>query len=78
MQAFFLGLHIPQTSPIEHVWDMVGRLLIYHGPLATNVDTLWTLIQTVWWENPHEHKHTLFDSMPQKIETSHHIEITKS
>ena len=32
----------PNMSPIEHVWDMVGRRLIRHSPPAPTHDALWT------------------------------------
>ncbi|KAJ8893429.1 hypothetical protein PR048_006027 [Dryococelus australis] len=57
VQAFFSERRVPMLpcparspdmSPIEHVWDMVGRRLVRHGPPATTVDALWTLIQTAW------------------------------
>ena len=35
----------PDMSPIEHVWDMVGRRLIRQGTPATTLHALWTYIQ---------------------------------
>ncbi|KAJ4439760.1 hypothetical protein ANN_07888 [Periplaneta americana] len=55
-------------SPIEHVWDMVGRQLVRHGPPAPTLDTLWSLIQTAWREIPQEHIQALSDSMPRRLE----------
>ena len=37
---------LPDMSPIEHVWDMVGRRLIRQDPPAPTLDALWTRIQT--------------------------------
>ncbi|PSN35629.1 Transposable element Tc1 transposase [Blattella germanica] len=59
----------PDMSPIEHVWDMVGRRLIRQGPPAATLDDLWTRIQTVWRDIPQEAIQDLFDSMPRRIET---------
>ena len=56
-------------SPIEHVWDMVGRRLIRQGPLAPTLDALWTPIQTAWMDIPQEDIQGLFDTMPRHIET---------
>ncbi|KAJ8878666.1 hypothetical protein PR048_019251 [Dryococelus australis] len=44
----------PDMSSIEHIWDMVGRQLVLHGPLPTTVEGLWTRIQTAWREIPQE------------------------
>ena len=35
-------------SPIEHVWDMVGRRLIRQCSPAPTPDALWTRIQAAW------------------------------
>ena len=59
----------PDMSPIEHVWDMVGRRLIRQGPPAPTLDALWTCIQTTWRDIPQEDIQGLFDSIPQRIET---------
>ncbi|KAJ4438525.1 hypothetical protein ANN_14470 [Periplaneta americana] len=55
----------PDMSPIEHVWNMVGRQLVRHGHPAPTLEALWTHIQTAWREIPQEHIQTLFDSMPR-------------
>ena len=78
VQAFFQRRRVsllpwparsPDMSPIEHVWDMVGRWFIHQGPPAPTLDTLWTCIQTVWRDIPQEDIQGLFDSMPRRIET---------
>ncbi|KAJ8895126.1 hypothetical protein PR048_000451 [Dryococelus australis] len=55
MQAFFYErreallpwpARSPDMSPMKHVWDMVGLLLVRHGPPTTTFDALWTRIQT--------------------------------
>ena len=74
VQAFFQRLRVslhtwpacsPDMSPIEHVWDMVGRRLI---PPASTLDGLWTRIWTAWRDIPQEDIQGLFDSMPRCIE----------
>ena len=61
--------HLPDMSPIEHIWDMIGRPLIRQGPPAPTLDALWTRIQTAWRDIPHEDVQRLFDSMPRCIVT---------
>ena len=77
VQAFFQRRRVsllpwptrsPDVSPIEHVWDMVGRRLIHQGPPAPGLDALWTRIQTAWRDIPQEDIHGLFDFMPCIIE----------
>ena len=77
VQAFFQRRRVslltwparsPDMSPIEHVWDMVGRRLIHQSPPALTLDALWTRIQTVWRDNHQEGIQGLFDSMPRRIE----------
>ena len=60
---------LPDMSPIDHVWDMVGRRLIRQGLPAPTVDTLWAVAQTAWRDIPQEDIQGLFDSMPRRIET---------
>ena len=59
----------PDMSPIEHVWDMVGRRLIRQGPPAHTLDALWTRILCAWRDIPQEVIQSLFDSMLRLIET---------
>ena len=59
--------HSPDMSPIDHVWDMVGRRLIHQGPPAPTLDALWTCLQTAWRDIPQEDIQGLFDSMPRCI-----------
>ncbi|KAJ8872507.1 hypothetical protein PR048_026113 [Dryococelus australis] len=76
VQAFFNERRIqllpwparsPHMLPIEHVWDMVGRRLVRHGPPATAVDALCICIQTTWRKIPQERVQVFFDSMPQRL-----------
>ena len=61
--------HSSDMSPMEHVRDMVGRLLIHQSPPAPTLDALWSRIQTAWRNIPQEDIQGLFDSMPRQIET---------
>ena len=58
----------PDMSPIEHVWDMIGRRLIRQGPPAPTLDDLWTRLQTAWRDIPQEDIQSLSDFMPRRIE----------
>ena len=78
VQAFFQRRRVsllpwpicsPDMSPIEHVWDMVGRQLICQGPPAPTLDVLWTHMQTAWRDILQEDIQGLFDSIPRRIET---------
>ena len=42
LQLLFLPAYSPDMSPIENVWDMVGRRL------ADSKDELWLSIQAIW------------------------------
>ena len=58
----------PEMSPIELVWDMVGRRLICQSPPAPTLDPLRTRIQTAWRDIPQEDIQGLFDSLPWHVE----------
>ena len=53
----------PDMSPIEHIWDMVGRRLIRQDPPAPTLDALWTHVQIARRNIPQEDIQDLFDSM---------------
>ncbi|GFU70126.1 hypothetical protein TNCV_5057201 [Trichonephila clavipes] len=56
-------------SPIEHVWDLVGRLLARDPrPAASKVELL-LCIQAIWNSLPQADIQNLFDSMPHCIAT---------
>ena len=38
----------PDVSPIEHVWDFVGRRLARDPRPVASTDELWVRIQTIW------------------------------
>lgn len=77
VRDFFSAQHIqllpwpaysPDMSPIEHVWDMVGRRLARDPRPTVSKDELWVRIQTIWNSLPQADIQHLFDSMPRRIE----------
>ncbi|GFW18726.1 transposable element Tc1 transposase [Trichonephila clavipes] len=54
-------------SPIEHVWDWVGRHLARDLRPAASKDELLLRIQTIWNSLPQVDIQYLFDSMPRRI-----------
>lgn len=54
-------------SPIEHVWDLVGRRLARDPRPTDSIDELWVRIETIWNALPQEDIQNLFDSMPRRI-----------
>ena len=57
----------PDMSPIEHVWDMVGRCLARNPRPTVTKDELWVRIQTIWNALPQTGIQNLFDSMPRRV-----------
>lgn len=53
----------PDLSPIEHVWDMMGRRL----HLPRNVDDLVRQLERIWQEIPQETIRELYRSMPRRV-----------
>ena len=53
-------------SPIEHVWDMVGRRL-QTLPLPPSEDSLWQMVDREWRAIPQDAIRTLIDSMPRHV-----------
>ncbi|GFW15947.1 transposable element Tcb1 transposase [Trichonephila clavipes] len=54
-------------SPIEHVWDWVGRHLARDPHPAAAKDELFLRIQAIWNSLPQAKIQNLFDSMPRRI-----------
>ena len=50
-------------SPIEHVWDMMGR----RSHLARNVDDLIRQLERIWQEISQETIRELYRSMPRRV-----------
>ncbi|GFT92102.1 transposable element Tcb1 transposase [Trichonephila clavipes] len=57
----------PDTSPIERVWDLVGRRLARDPRPAASNDELLVRIQAIWNSLPQADIQNLFDSMPRRI-----------
>ncbi|GFT06548.1 transposable element Tcb1 transposase [Trichonephila clavipes] len=57
----------PDMSPIEHVWDIVGRRLTRYLRPVASTDELWLRIQTIWNTLPQADIQNLFKSMPRRV-----------
>ncbi|GFV53815.1 transposable element Tcb1 transposase [Trichonephila clavipes] len=68
MQLYPWLAYLPDTSPIEHVWDLVGRRLARDPRPAASKDVLLLRIQ-VWNYRPQADIQNLLDSMPRRIAT---------
>ncbi|GFU71740.1 transposable element Tc1 transposase [Trichonephila clavipes] len=67
MQLLPWPVYSPDMSPIEHVWDFVGRRLARDPRPAASKDELLMRIQAIWNSLPHADIQNLFDSMPRRI-----------
>ncbi|GFX56888.1 transposable element Tcb2 transposase [Trichonephila clavipes] len=67
MQLLPWPAYSPDMSPIEHVWDFVGRCLIRDPHPAASKDELLLRIQAIWNSLPQADIQNLFDSMPCRI-----------
>ncbi|GFY36868.1 transposable element Tcb1 transposase [Trichonephila clavipes] len=56
----------PDLSPIEHVWDVIGRRL-QTLPLPRTNDQLWQMAEREWRSIPQNTIHTLIDSVPRRV-----------
>ncbi|GFV30269.1 transposable element Tcb1 transposase [Trichonephila clavipes] len=54
-------------SPIEHVWNLIGRRLTRDPRPATSKDELLLPIQSIWNSLPEADIRNLFDSKPRRI-----------
>ena len=63
MQLFPWPVYSPDMSPIEHMWDLVGRNLC---PAASKHE-LWLRIQAIWNFFLQADIQNLVDSMPRRI-----------
>ncbi|GFX03834.1 hypothetical protein TNCV_2114061 [Trichonephila clavipes] len=57
----------PDMSPIEHVWDLVGRRRDRDPRPAASKDELLLRIHAKWNSLPQRDIQNLFDSMPRHI-----------
>ncbi|GFU10850.1 hypothetical protein TNCV_3278691 [Trichonephila clavipes] len=67
MQLLPWPAYSPDTSPIEPVWDLVGRRLARDPRSAASKDKLLLRIQAIWNSLPQADIQNLFDSMPRRI-----------
>ncbi|UYV83733.1 hypothetical protein LAZ67_23002375, partial [Cordylochernes scorpioides] len=56
----------PDLSPIEHVWDIIGRRL-HALPQPCSEDELWQMVEREWRAIPQDAIHTLIDSLPRRV-----------
>ncbi|UYV72248.1 Transposase [Cordylochernes scorpioides] len=56
----------PDLSPIEHVWDMIGRRL-HALPQPRSEDELWQMVEREWRAIPQDAIRTLIDSLPRRV-----------
>ncbi|UYV71279.1 Transposase [Cordylochernes scorpioides] len=56
----------PDLSPIEHVWDIIGRRL-HALPQPRSEDVLWQMVEREWRAIPQDAIRTLIDSLPRRV-----------
>ncbi|UYV65482.1 hypothetical protein LAZ67_3004473 [Cordylochernes scorpioides] len=56
----------PDLSPIEHVWDIIGRRL-HALPQPRSEDELWQMVEREWRAIPQDAIRTLIDSPPRRV-----------
>ncbi|UYV73460.1 hypothetical protein LAZ67_10003424 [Cordylochernes scorpioides] len=56
----------PELSPIEHVWDIIGRRL-HALPQPRSEDELWQMVEREWRAIPQDAIRTLIDSQPRRV-----------
>ncbi|UYV66382.1 hypothetical protein LAZ67_4001500 [Cordylochernes scorpioides] len=59
----------PDLSPIEHVWDIIGRRL-HALPQPRSEDELWQMVEREWRAIPQDAIRTLIDSLPKRVAAS--------
>ncbi|UYV61902.1 hypothetical protein LAZ67_1007025 [Cordylochernes scorpioides] len=56
----------PDLSPIEHVWDIIGRRL-HALPQPRSEDELWQMVEREWRAISQNAIRTLIDSLPRRV-----------
>ncbi|UYV77658.1 hypothetical protein LAZ67_15001840 [Cordylochernes scorpioides] len=56
----------PDLSPIEHVWDIIGRRL-HALPQPRSEDELWQMVEREWRAILQDVIRTLIDSLPRRV-----------
>ncbi|GFW06515.1 hypothetical protein TNCV_2188481 [Trichonephila clavipes] len=67
MQFFPWPAYSPDMSPVEHVWNSVGRRLARDPRPAASKDEFLLRIQAIWNSFQQTDIQNLFDSMPRRI-----------
>ncbi|GFW66453.1 transposable element Tc1 transposase [Trichonephila clavipes] len=62
-QTLHLLARSPYLSPVEHVWDMMGR----QQHLPGNVDDLPQKLEHIWQEIMQETIKVFYHSMPRRV-----------
>ncbi|UYV71010.1 K02A2.6-like [Cordylochernes scorpioides] len=58
--------YYPDLSPIEHVWDIIGRRL-HALPQPRSEDELWQMVEREWRAIPQDAIRTLIDTLPRRV-----------
>ncbi|UYV64659.1 Transposase [Cordylochernes scorpioides] len=66
VQMIPLPPYSPDLSPIEHVWDIIGRRL-HVLPQPRSEDELWQMVEREWRAIPQDAIRTLIDSLPRRV-----------
>ncbi|GFW82423.1 uncharacterized protein TNCV_3819031 [Trichonephila clavipes] len=66
MHLLLWSSYSPDMSPIEHVWELVGRRLARDPRPPASKDELLLRIQTIWNSLPQADIKNLFDSVPRR------------
>lgn len=76
-QAFFSAQQVsllpwpaysPDMSPIEHVWDFIGRRLARTAGGAHSKTELWRQVEAIWNAIPQDYIQNLYYSMPRRVQ----------
>ncbi|UYV64166.1 hypothetical protein LAZ67_2006860, partial [Cordylochernes scorpioides] len=67
----------PDLSPIEHVWDIIGRRL-HALPQPHSEDELWQMVEREWRAIPQDAIRTLIDSLPRRVAACIAVRVMKS
>lgn len=57
----------PDMNPIEHVWDIIERMVRAQTAPPSTLSQLWTSIQTAWLNIPAVDFQRLVESMPRRV-----------
>ncbi|GBM14848.1 hypothetical protein AVEN_253182-1 [Araneus ventricosus] len=58
----------PDLSPIEHLWDIIGRQLQHHPLPAQTVPVLTAQVQQAWNSIPQSDIRHLYDTMHARLQ----------